>query len=423
MVPGRAGDESGVMTSTPPEAPATPDRGPSDPVDPGPRTSSEDVRRVGRIRRTVGVDRKIAGVAGGLARHLDVDPLVLRILFVVLALFGGAGLLLYGALWLLLPEEGTDRAAISLDERSLVVALVGVGVLAGLMLAGDTWGRYWFPWPLAVAGLIVLVVLTNRGHGGGQRAAGGYTGPPETAPEPLPFAPYAGAAPTAAPAGPGPTPPALPTPSAPTPRPRDPRRRGPVLFWFTLALVALAVGVLGMVDVAGADVPISAYPALATALVGAMLLVGAFYGRAGGLILLGLVTATALGVTAVAENLDTRHVREEPTVAAQVQDRYWTPVGELVVDLSAVADPAALDGRQLDVAAGVGRVEVIVPEGLDVRATGILNGPGQLDVLGTRDDGVDKRVTARLDVPDEVGALTVRAEIGVGEIVVRTQSQ
>ncbi|MGZ4450029.1 MAG: PspC domain-containing protein, partial [Nocardioides sp.] len=67
------------MTTTPPEAP----HGPA-PDATGPRVSRDDVRDLSRLRRSVD-DRKIAGVAGGLARHLDVDPLVLRVTFVVLA--------------------------------------------------------------------------------------------------------------------------------------------------------------------------------------------------------------------------------------------------------------------------------------------------------------------------------------------------
>ena len=46
---------------------------------------------------------------------------------------------------------------------------------------------------------------------------------------------------------------------------------------------------LGIVDLAGAGVADAAYPALAVAITGVMLLVGAFFGRAGGLILVGLV--------------------------------------------------------------------------------------------------------------------------------------
>ena len=68
----------------------------------------DEIRDLGRLRRSRD-DRKIAGVAGGLARHLDVDPIILRVALVVLVFFGGAGLLIYGAGWLLVPEEETER--------------------------------------------------------------------------------------------------------------------------------------------------------------------------------------------------------------------------------------------------------------------------------------------------------------------------
>ena len=96
------------------------------------------------------------------------------------------------------------------------------------------------------------------------------------------------------------------------PVPRAPRRRGPILFWFTLALVALAEGLLGIADLAGVPVADAAYPALAVATVGGMLLVGAFYGRAGGLVLLGLVATLALGVTTAADNWEGDTVRHAP---------------------------------------------------------------------------------------------------------------
>jgi phage shock protein PspC (stress-responsive transcriptional regulator) len=51
-------------------------------------------------------DRMIAGVAGGVAERLDVDPFIVRAAFVVLAVAGGSGVLLYLLGWLLLPEEG-----------------------------------------------------------------------------------------------------------------------------------------------------------------------------------------------------------------------------------------------------------------------------------------------------------------------------
>ena len=64
-------------------------------------------------------DRMLAGVVGGLARYLDVDATLVRIAFVVLTVVGGAGVPLYLASWLLIPEDGADQsiAASFLDSR------------------------------------------------------------------------------------------------------------------------------------------------------------------------------------------------------------------------------------------------------------------------------------------------------------------
>ena len=48
------------------------------------------MRDVNRLRRST-TDRYIAGVAGGLGRHFDIDPTVIRVLLAVLTFFGGAG--------------------------------------------------------------------------------------------------------------------------------------------------------------------------------------------------------------------------------------------------------------------------------------------------------------------------------------------
>ena len=50
-------------------------------------------------------NRQVAGVCGGLAERFNVDPTVMRVLFVVLAIFGGSGILLYIALWIIVPEQ------------------------------------------------------------------------------------------------------------------------------------------------------------------------------------------------------------------------------------------------------------------------------------------------------------------------------
>jgi len=54
--------------------------------------------------------RMLAGVAEGLARYFDVDTTIVRIAFVVLTVFGGAGIPLYLAGLLLIPDEGSDQS-------------------------------------------------------------------------------------------------------------------------------------------------------------------------------------------------------------------------------------------------------------------------------------------------------------------------
>jgi phage shock protein C len=50
-------------------------------------------------------DRKLAGVCGGLAQYFGVDATLIRVLFVLLAVLGGSGLLLYVAMWIIVPNE------------------------------------------------------------------------------------------------------------------------------------------------------------------------------------------------------------------------------------------------------------------------------------------------------------------------------
>ena len=66
-------------------------------------------------------DRMIAGVAGGLAATFNIDPLLVRIILVALALLNGFGIMLYVVLWLLVPNEGSA----AIDAREQVRENVG----------------------------------------------------------------------------------------------------------------------------------------------------------------------------------------------------------------------------------------------------------------------------------------------------------
>jgi phage shock protein C len=52
-------------------------------------------------------NRMFAGVAGGLAEYFNIDPVIIRLIFVILMLAGGPGILIYIVLWIIMPEEPT----------------------------------------------------------------------------------------------------------------------------------------------------------------------------------------------------------------------------------------------------------------------------------------------------------------------------
>ena len=80
---------------------------PADQSDPRPEPPFHYGPERPALRRPFG-DRMLAGVASGLARYLGVDPMIVRIAFVVLTVVGGAGIPLYLAGLLLIPDEGSD---------------------------------------------------------------------------------------------------------------------------------------------------------------------------------------------------------------------------------------------------------------------------------------------------------------------------
>src|SRR5688500_8326401 len=131
MVSPFAREQGGAMsehtTQPPPPGP------PAAPREQPPRGWNTDNLKDYRQLRRSRADRKVAGVAGGLGRHLDVDPTVLRVLFVVLVFFGGAGLLMYGALWLLVPEEGTGESVVRTSDSTRNAVLITIAVIAGLV--------------------------------------------------------------------------------------------------------------------------------------------------------------------------------------------------------------------------------------------------------------------------------------------------
>jgi phage shock protein PspC (stress-responsive transcriptional regulator) len=126
------------------------------------------VKRLERSRS----DRMLAGVCGGLARYFDINPAFYRIGFVVLTLIGGAGILVYAAAALVVPDEGDEdsiAASVLRDRRERPWPLVGLGLLAAagavLLSRATLWPHSDAAWVLLLlAGGTILLVARRRGR-------------------------------------------------------------------------------------------------------------------------------------------------------------------------------------------------------------------------------------------------------------------
>jgi phage shock protein C len=135
-----------------------PEPGPSGPEPPpagGPRV----------VRRSRG-ERVIAGVCGGIGRYLGVDPVLLRIAFIVLALANGLGVIAYVVAWVAIPEErpGQPLAAAPEPRRETGrLVLGGSLVVLGLVLLVDRLAPNLDElfWPVAVVAVGVAVMLVG----------------------------------------------------------------------------------------------------------------------------------------------------------------------------------------------------------------------------------------------------------------------
>lgn len=118
------------------------------------------VKRLERSRS----DRMLAGVCGGLARYFDIHPAFYRVGFVVLTLIGGAGILIYIAAALVIPDEGEADSIASAalrERRERPWPLIGLAfvAVAGLVLLSrvSIWPHGDVAWfLLLIAGVIIL---------------------------------------------------------------------------------------------------------------------------------------------------------------------------------------------------------------------------------------------------------------------------
>jgi phage shock protein PspC (stress-responsive transcriptional regulator) len=397
--------------------PSTPPGAPQGPSAPPPHQDLE------RLRRSV-TDRYVAGVAGGLGRHFGIDPTIIRVLLAVLTLFGGAGVLIYAVAWLFVPEDGRDRAPIHVGgEPRKILLLAAVGI-AGLLAVGDAFSGFNAGWPIASIAVIIGVVLIARDRKDGKtRPAPAAPAQPWAAAEQPPIA-TSYTAPVPPDFSAGPTPPAPPAWQPPVGKPPlvppHPKRTGILWFWPTLALIAIGLGVVGIIDTGSHHVDAGVYPAVAVAITGVMLLVGSFFGRPGGLILIGIVSTMALSVATVLGtfHVDGRNLEANPKTAAEVQPSYDTHMGRIVLDLTDVTDPASLAGREIDLSLNAGEITVIVPKSLNVDIDAELGFAGGIKIPGYDGGGIQDSAERHLTGTPATNSesLDLDIDVRVGQI-------
>jgi signal transduction histidine kinase/phage shock protein PspC (stress-responsive transcriptional regulator) len=129
-----------------------------------PQAKDAAERRSSFVLRTSRRDRIIAGIAGGLGEQLGIDPMIIRLCFIVLAVAGGAGILLYLVLWLVAkePQEGDEPPSppVSTLQQTLAIACVMLGTLLLLRISGMWFGDEWV-WPISLAALGSAIIWTR----------------------------------------------------------------------------------------------------------------------------------------------------------------------------------------------------------------------------------------------------------------------
>jgi phage shock protein PspC (stress-responsive transcriptional regulator) len=338
-------------------------------------------------------DRVIGGVAALLADRLDVDALWVRIAFVLLALVGGVGLVLYGALWLALvvgAEPGKRWARIA----------GGVALIGGLPLL-LTQGFRFLDGPLAVLALLVglAIALWQPRHGL----------------RPAPSFPTPGPADDAPVGSPDVGPDTGPAARRRVRLPQRPARPPSILGRLTLGVAVVVAAVGALIDQAdGGRLHPEQWLGAAAVVCGGGLLVGAFRGRARWLVVPAALFAGAGFVAGEAARVGVRpdalvgdeYVYVGEGSAGGRTEREHVVIGTVDVTIDGVpGEPLDVDAR-----AAIGDVRVWVADGVtvDVRASA---DHGDIEVDGVRRD--DGTFTIGPDGPADV---TVVAAVGRGDV-------
>ncbi len=387
------------------------------PTSPPPPTGSKELTRPLD-------DRILGGVAAGLSKRLDLPVWLIRVLFIVFSFGGGLGLAVYAALWAFIrSEDETDTIAERFFSRTsgtgswIGIALIfiailvlldnvaflsggviwAVGLLAiGLLLYSGELPRLFNEFDKSKEGVQQMTTTTRVDSGtpttvdrvdGG---AGSATPPPQS--------------PT-----PAPTPPILPPPAAPRPK--------SILGRVTFGVMAIALGVLALLDNATSLIDPSPrhYIGLAISILGLGLIVGAFVGRARWLILVGVLGLPFLFGSPALEydfsDWDSATIQHTPGSFDELQGRYEHSFGELVIDLRAL--PWEGEAVDIEIDMNIGELVILVPD--DVAVTGLAEvGIGHVEFHRAQSSGLGPDLI--LNSPGSRGSINLNASLAIGQI-------
>lgn len=201
---------------------------------------------------------------------------------------------------------------------------------------------------------------------------------------------------------------------------RSPRAAGPRLTVVAFCLALILAGSLVALDRAfGLDLSPRTVLALLLALIGAALVVGAWWGHARGLILLGIPLAVVLMAASdpLLEDWGAHDQIWAPTSVSEISAVYRLSAGRGVLDLQNV--DLAHANRQITVQMGAGDLRVKLPPDVDVRARGEVT-MGSMTVLGSGASGVNQHRVVTDDGPDGPGGgrLQILAYLSFGHLEV-----
>lgn len=382
----------------------------------------------------------ISGVSGGIAEYFAIDPIIVRLGFVALALLGGSGIGIYLIAWLVMPDATEDESA-ALNAlrggdrpggRSIValgLVVLGILIFSGSLFWSPFDGGLFLPLLVLAAGIALLVWPADgprfsdtwsrhdadwraerdavrsewrrerqawrdsrrQWRHGYQRGVDPQRDSPTADSPPLP------------------------------PRPRRRHRPRPRPFLGPLAVAALLAfaGLSVLADRVGWwETEPASFLAICLMIIGGVLVVSAVMGRARGLIWLGVLTLPFAWAVAAIDLTWWDGLGEELVTVESIEeleDEYRFGIGQLHVDLSDLD----LDGETRELAVGltIGELKVFVPStmgveiDLDGRMGSVIVRDGDLRL---NDGGVDARLD-RVAGDPAGGTLVLDVDVGIGE--------